>query len=73
MRNTEKNIIMKWRIKMKKKIIKIIVGILLVISLMFAEFFVIINNIEPYRRDGGELFIEIFGQTYTYYADNIIG
>lgn len=58
---------------MKKKIVTVIIGILFIISLMVGEFFVIINNIEPYRRDGGELFIEIFGQTYTYYADNIIG
>lgn len=56
---------------MKKKIITIIIGIFLVFSMMFAEYRFIMHNILPYRGEGGTVYIEIFGQTDTYYAEYI--
>lgn len=58
---------------MKKKIITIIIGILFIVSLMFAEYRFIMHNIKPYRGEGGTVYLEIFGQTDEYYAEKIEG
>lgn len=54
---------------MKKKIIKIITGILILISLMFAEYRIIMHNIRPYIGENNIVYIEIFGQVDEYYAE----
>lgn len=54
---------------MKKKIIKIIAGLLVVFSLMFAEYRFIMHNIHPYLGENNTVYLEIFGQVDTYYAE----
>lgn len=56
---------------MKKKIIKIISGILILISLMFAEYRYIMVNIHPYIGKNNTVYLEIFERTDEYYAENI--
>ena len=56
---------------MKKKITLVAIGIFLILSLMFIEYRFIMHNIIPYRGEGGTVYLEIFGYTDTYYADNI--
>ena len=56
---------------MKKKIIAIISGILILLTLMFGEYRFIMHNIRPYRGDNGTVYIEIFNQVDTYYAESI--
>lgn len=54
---------------MKNKIIKIIAGIMIVVSLMFAEYRFIMRNIRPYLGERNTVYLEIFGQIDEYYAD----
>lgn len=54
---------------MKKKIIKIIIGVLFILSLMFAEYRYIISNLYPYIEDNKTVCIEIFGQIDKYYIE----
>ena len=56
---------------MKNKIIKIIVGILLIISLMYAEYRCIMLNAHPYLGENNTVYIEVFGRMEEYYAENI--
>jgi hypothetical protein len=56
---------------MKKKIIGIIIGILFIISLMFAEYRYIMCNIHPYLGERNTVYLEIFGQIDEYYAERI--
>lgn len=58
---------------MKNKIIKIIAGILIIISLMFAEYRFIMHNINPYTDDNGTLYLEVFGMVDTYYTEFGVG
>lgn len=50
---------------------KIIIIILAVIALMFAEYRFIMHNLCPYRGENGTVYIELFGQVDEYYADPI--
>ena len=54
---------------MKKKIIKIILVILFIISLMFAEYRYIMHNIKLYIEENNIIYIEIFGQIDEYEAE----
>ena len=54
---------------MNKNIIKALVGILLIVSLMYAEYRYIMCNLKPYRGDNGTVYIEMFGNINEYYAD----
>ena len=54
---------------MKNTIIKIIAGILLITSLMFAEYRFIMHNIRPYLEENNTVYLEIFGQVDEYYAE----
>lgn len=54
---------------MKKKVIGVIIGALFIVSLMFAEYRLIMYNICPYLGEGGTVYLEIFGQVDEYYAE----
>lgn len=54
---------------MKKKIITVIIGIFLIVSMMFAEYRFIMNNIRPYLGERNTVYLEMFGYIDTYYAD----
>lgn len=56
---------------MKRKIIYITIGILLLITIMFTEYRFIVENIKPYRTNSGTVYIELFGRIDEYYADYI--
>lgn len=56
---------------MKKKIIAIIVGLLIIISLMFAEYRYIMLNIASYIGENNTVYLEIFGQVDEYYAEDV--
>lgn len=54
---------------MKKKIAIIISAVIILLSLMFTEYRLIMHNIKPYLGENNTVYIEIFGVTDTYYAD----
>lgn len=54
---------------MKKN--KIIIGILIVFYLMFAEYRFIMWNLRPYITGDNLVYIELFGQYEEYYAERI--
>lgn len=56
---------------MKKNIIKISIVILILLSIMFAEYRYIMHNLKPYRGERGTIYIEMFGQIDEYYAEKI--
>lgn len=56
---------------MKKRIIFVIVGILLIIFLAYAEYRYIMHNIRPYYGENNTVYLEIFGQIDEYYAEPI--
>jgi hypothetical protein len=56
---------------MKYRVIKIISGILITISLMLAEYRFIMHNIRPYLGENNVVYLEIFGQVDEYYADHV--
>jgi len=56
---------------MKNKVIKVIIGILIIFSLMFAEYRFIMWNLRPYIANDNLLHIELFGQYEEYYAERI--
>lgn len=58
-------------VEMKKKIIKVILGILFILSLMFAEYRYIMLNACPYIGKNNTVYIEVFGQVDEYYAEPI--
>ena len=50
---------------------KIIALTLIVISFMFAEYRFIMHNIRPYLGMNNTVYLDIFGYTDEYYAENI--
>ena len=56
---------------MKKKILIAAIVILSMAILMFVEYRYIMENICPYRGEGGIVYLEIFGQYDEYYAEAI--
>lgn len=58
---------------MEKKIIKIIFAVIFLISLMFTEYRYIMLNIHPYLGENNTVYLEIFNNIDTYYAENIEG
>jgi hypothetical protein len=56
---------------MKKKIIGIIIGIVFIATLMFAEYRYIMCNIRPYLGERNTVYLEVFGRTDEYYAEHI--
>jgi hypothetical protein len=58
---------------MEKKVIKIIFAVIFLISLMFAEYRYIMLNICPYLGENNTVYLEIFNNIDTYYAENIEG
>ena len=54
---------------MRKKIVGAIIGILFIISLMFAEYRYIMFKVCPYLGENNTVYLEIFGQTDEYYAE----
>lgn len=48
---------------------KIIVIILAVLCLMFAEYRFIMHNIHPYHGENGTVYLEFMGSVDAYYAD----
>lgn len=48
---------------------KIIIGILIILSFMFAEYRYIMHNIKPYLGENNTIYLEIFGQVDEYYAE----
>lgn len=53
-----------------KAIIKTITLALIVISFMFAEYRFIMHNIRPYIGMNNTVYLDIFGYTDEYYAEN---
>ena len=53
-----------------KKIVKIIAGIIIILSTMFTEYRFIMHNINPYIGENNTVYLEIFGQVDEYNADN---
>lgn len=56
---------------MKKKIVSVVLIIIVLLGIMFAEYRYIMHHICPYRGENGTVYIEIFGQIDEYYADPI--
>jgi hypothetical protein len=54
---------------MKKRIIYIIIGILFIILLMFAEYRYIMHNIRLYFGENNTVYIEVCGQSDEYIID----
>lgn len=55
---------------MKHRIINIIVGLLILLTLMFGEYRYIMRNICPYLGENNTVYLEIFEQVDTYYAED---
>ena len=55
---------------MKKKITKIIVTIIFILSLMFVEYRFIMHSIRPYIGENNTVYLEIFEQIDEYYAED---
>ena len=51
------------------KFIKIILVLLALLCIMFAEYRYIMCNITPYRGNNGTVYLEVLGQVDEYYAD----
>lgn len=56
---------------MKKRIIGIVIGIVLIATLMFAEYRYIMCNIRPYFGENNTVYLEVFGRIDEYYAEHI--
>ena len=52
-----------------KKIAKFVIAIMVLLSIMFAEYRFIMLSIKPYRGERGTIYIEVFGQVDEYYAE----
>ena len=50
---------------------KIIIGIIIILSLMFAEYRLIMHNITSYVGENNTVYLEVFGQIDEYYAENM--
>lgn len=53
-----------------KRLLTFAAAIALLFALMFAEYRVIMHNIQPYVQ-GNTVYLEIFGYQDTYYAEDI--
>lgn len=56
---------------MKKKLINILALIIVLLSLMFFEYRFIMLNICPYIGENNTVYLEIFDQVDTYYAEDL--
>ena len=56
---------------MKHKIFNIIIAIIIILTLMFGEYRFIMHNIHPYLGENNTVYLEIFEQVDTYYAEDI--
>ena len=54
-----------------KKLIALILSIVLLTTIMFAEYRYIMTNLHPYKGNSNIIYIEIFGQVDEYY-DNLV-
>ena len=52
-----------------KKIAKFVIVLVALLCIMFAEYRYIMCHINPYRGEGGTVYLEVFGQVDEYYAD----
>lgn len=50
---------------------KILIMILIILGIMYAEYRYIMLNLCPYKGNNGTVYIEIFGNVDEYYADPI--
>lgn len=50
---------------------KLITAILILVSIMYAEYRYIMVNIHPYLGNNGTVYLEIFGQVDEYYAEPV--
>ena len=55
---------------MKHKIINIILALLTLLTIMFTEYRYIMRNICPYLGENNTVYLEIFEQVDTYYAED---
>lgn len=56
---------------MKHKIFNIIIAIIIILTIMFGEYRFIMHNIRPYLGENNTVYLEIFEQMDTYYAESI--
>ena len=56
-----------------KKLFAIILAVVVLFAIMFAEYRYIMCNIKPYRGEGGTVYLEIFDNVDEYYAESIGG
>ena len=52
-----------------KKAIAIIIALVVMLSIMYAEYRFIMLNLSPSKGNDGTVYIEIFGQVDEYYAE----
>ena len=52
-----------------KKIAKFVIILMVLLSIMFAEYRFIMLSIKPYIGERGTVYLEVFGQVDEYYAD----
>lgn len=50
---------------------KFIIAILVIVSVMYAEYRFIMTNLHPYKGDNGTVYIEFMGLVDEYYADPV--
>ena len=48
---------------------KILIMILIILGIMYAEYRYIMVNLHPYNGDNGTVYIEIFGNVDEYYVE----
>ena len=56
---------------MKEILRTILICIISLMVLMFAEYRIIMLNIHPYTGENGTVYLEVFGQVDEYYAEPI--
>ena len=54
-----------------KRVATVVAALVILATLMFAEYRYIMVNLKPYYADDGYLCIEFMGQTDSYYAEPI--
>ena len=52
-----------------KKAIAIALFVVMLATIMFAEYRYIMHNLKPYNGDNNTVYIEVFGRIDEYYAD----
>ena len=52
-----------------KKLFAIILSVVMLLGIMFAEYRYIMHHIKPYRGERGTVYLEVFGQVDEYYAE----